>query len=100
MPKEKKKIPSLYSMLKRIPDPRQAQGKRHPLPAMLSLACVALLCGRQTILGISEWVHDYGKQYLRRFGFTYKEAPGQATWYRVLGGIDWEELERCACEWA
>jgi len=60
---------------------------------------VALLCGRQTILGISEWVNDYGKAYLKKFGFTYREAPGQATWYRVLGGIDWEELETRTCEW-
>jgi predicted transposase YbfD/YdcC len=101
MPKEKRKeIPSLYAMLEGIPDKRQSQGKRHPLAAMLSLACVGLLCGRQTILGISEWVSDYGKAYLKRFGFTYREPPGQATWYRVLGGIDWEELETRACAWA
>ena len=101
MPKEKrKKIPSLYAMLEGIPDKRRSQGKRHPLPAMLSLACVGLLCGRQTILGISEWVSDYGKQYMKRFGFTNREPPGQATWYRVLGGIDWEDLESRACQWA
>ncbi|MCJ7548598.1 MAG: ISAs1 family transposase [Anaerolineae bacterium] len=67
---------------------------------MLSLACVALLCGRQTILGISEWVSDYGRPYLKHFGFTYPEPPGQATWYRVLGGIEWAELEARTYTWA
>jgi len=93
-------IPSLYAELQQIPDPRQAQGKRHPLPAMLSLACVALLCGRQTILAIAEWVRDYGQPYLQRFGFTHPEPPGQATWYRVLGALEWAELEARAYTWA
>jgi predicted transposase YbfD/YdcC len=97
---QKREIPSLYAVLEEIPDWRQAQGRRHPLAAMLSVACVALLCGRQTILGIAEWVADYGKPYLKRFGFTYPEPPGQATWYRVLGGIEWAELEARTCAWA
>ena len=67
---------------------------------MLGLACVALLCGRQTILGIAEWVNDYGKPYLKRLGFTYPKPPGQATWYRVLGEIDWAELEAQTYKWA
>lgn len=101
MPRQReRKIPSLYATLEQVPDTRQSQGKRHPLAAMLSLACVALLCGRQTILGISDWVSDYGKPYLRPFGFTYPEPPGQATWYRVLGGIDWAELEAGTYAWA
>ena len=101
MPKQREReIPSLSAALEQVPDTRQSQGKRHPLPAMLRLACVALLCGRQTILGISEWVSDYGKPYLKRFGFTYPKPPGQATWYRVLGGIDWAELEAQTYRWA
>jgi predicted transposase YbfD/YdcC len=101
MPRQKQyEIPSLYAALEQVPDPRRAQGRRHRLPAMLSLACVALLCGRQTILGIAEWVEDYGQSYLKRFGFTYPEPPGQATWYRVLGALDWAELELQTYSWA
>ena len=44
------RIPSLVDELARIPDPRKARGKRHPLGAMLALACVALLGGYRSLL--------------------------------------------------
>jgi predicted transposase YbfD/YdcC len=94
-----KQIPSLYSELQEVPDARDDQGQRHPLPAMLALACVALLSGYQTPNAISEWVDNYGKQYLERFGFTRDEPPSQATWYRVLGSIDWSALEDRLTRW-
>ena len=93
------RAPSLIDELARIPDVRNARGKRHPLGAMLALACVALLCGYQTVLAISEWACNYGLEYLCRFGFTRQRPPGQATWYRVLGSIDWRALERILSEW-
>jgi predicted transposase YbfD/YdcC len=67
---------------------------------MLALACVALLCGYQNTHAISQWVDNYGKQYLKRFGFTRDDPPGQATWYRVLGGINWLILEVRVTRWA
>jgi hypothetical protein len=92
-------IPSLYAALKKVPDPRDEQGQRHPLPAMLALASVALLCNYQTPEAISEWVDNYGREYLASLGFTYPEPPGQATWYRVLGAIDWQALEARITQW-
>ena len=92
-------IPSLVDVFAQIPDPRKARGKRHPLQAMLTLACVALLCGYRSLLAISEWAHNYGLAYLPRLGFTRQYPPGQATWYRVLGKIDWQALEKKLSEW-
>ena len=86
--KQQQEIPSLYAVLAEVPDPRRAQGRRHPLGAMLSLACVALLSGRQTVLAISEWAADYGEGYLERFEMGWTRPPSQATWYRVLGAVD------------
>lgn len=69
-----------------MPDPRDEQGQRHPLPAMLALASVALLCNYQPPNAIAEWIDNYGWEYLDPFGFTYPEPPGQATWHRALLG--------------
>jgi predicted transposase YbfD/YdcC len=95
----RKRIPPLVDELAHIPDPRKAKGKRHPLKAMLTLACVALLCGYRSPLAISEWAHNYYERYLHRFGFTRRDPPGQATWYRVLGAIDWQALEDRLSGW-
>jgi predicted transposase YbfD/YdcC len=93
------RIPPLVDVLAHIPDPRKAKGRRHPLHAMLALACVALLCGYQNPLAISEWARNYGLAYLSRLGFTRHAPPGQATWYRVLSKIDWHVLEKKLCDW-
>ena len=97
---KRERIPSLYEELRQVPDSRDDQGKRHPLASMLALACVALLCGYQNTHAISQWVDNYGKQYLKRFGFTRDDPPGQATWYRVLGSINWSILEVRVTRWA
>ena len=39
---------SLVELLEGLHDPRAARGKRHPLPALLSLAVVAMLAGMTT----------------------------------------------------
>ena len=82
------RIPPLVDVFAQIPDPRKARGKRHPLQAILALSCVALLCGYQSLLAISEWAHNYGLAYLSRIGFTRRYPPSQATWYHVLSKID------------
>jgi len=93
------RIPSLVDVFAQIPDPRKARGKRHPLQAMLALACVALLCGYRSLLAISEWAHNYGLAYLSCLGFKRHYPPSQATWYRVLRKIDWQALEEQLADW-
>jgi hypothetical protein len=38
-----------------------------------------LLCGYRSPYAIAEWVDNYGRQYLARFGFTRKQSPGQVV---------------------
>jgi hypothetical protein len=77
--------PPLVEILADIPDPRQPSGKRYPLAAMLTLACVAVLCGYRSIKAIAEWGPNYGEGYLGQLRFNEHGYPAQATWYRVLG---------------
>jgi len=49
---------SLWSMFGRVRDPRDAHGKQHALPALLTLAATAMLCGCRSLYAISQWLRD------------------------------------------
>jgi hypothetical protein len=36
--------PALLEAFRQVPDPRKPRGRRHPLPAILTLATCAMLC--------------------------------------------------------
>ena len=83
----------LIEILAEIPDTRQRQGLRHSLAGMLALGCVAVLCGYRNPNAIAEWGRNYGEDYEAAFGFENHGYPSKATWYRVFGGIDIEQVE-------
>jgi hypothetical protein len=44
----------LIEVLVEIPDFRQSRGKRHPLAAILAMACAATLCGYRSYSAMAE----------------------------------------------
>ncbi|MEX0774951.1 MAG: transposase family protein [Phycisphaeraceae bacterium] len=49
---------SLLEVLALLPDPRQASGLRHPLPALLMHATVAMLGGARSLEAIAQFGRD------------------------------------------
>ncbi len=92
--------PVLLELLAEIPDFRQAQGRRHPLPAILALSVAACMCGYRSYGAIAEWGRNYGVELLRALGFTHDAAPCAATLHTVLRGLDREAVERVLATWA
>jgi hypothetical protein len=90
----------LVSVLADLPDPRRRQGRRHPLPAVLSLACVAMLCGYQSYGAIAEWARHYGRHWARSVGLTHPTPPCAATLHTILRALDRAQVEAVLGAWA
>lgn len=86
-------------VLAEIPDFRHHRGKRHPLTAMLALACSAMLCGYRSYTTMAEWGRNYGAHLTRALGFT-RQPPCAATLHTVFRRIDREVLEAKVGAWA
>lgn len=82
-----------------IPDFRQSKGKRHPLPAILSLACCAMLCGSRSYSAIADWGRNYGTPIANALGFTHT-SPCAATLFTIFGSLDREAFEAKLGAWA
>jgi len=90
----------LIDILAEIPDFRKAKGKRHPLSAILAMACVAMMCGYKSYGAIAEWGRNYGGKLVKVLGFTHQKTPCAATLHTVFRDIDKGELEAKLGVWA
>lgn len=95
-------VPPLLPYVQVIPDPRQPSGRRHPLAAVLALACAAMLAGCDSLLAIAEWGRDphAGAPLARRLGFTRDRTPCVATLHRVFKRLDGAAFEAAVGQWA
>jgi len=85
-------VPPLVDVFAAIPDPRCAQGKRHPLTAMLA--------GARGQSGIGDWAKNYGEPWRSRLGFTHPKGPSQSTVQRLFAHSAVEALEAQLACWA
>ena len=89
---------SLIEMLGRLPDPRSAHGKRHPLGAILGLAVCAMRCGARRLYAISQWGRDQGREVSAALGFTRERTPCVSTLHQVFSRLDREAFEQALGE--
>ncbi|MFO0952300.1 MAG: ISAs1 family transposase [Isosphaeraceae bacterium] len=90
---------SLMELLAGIPDPRSARGRRHPLPALLALAVVAMLAGVKSYEGFVQFGKERGWAFLGPLGFTTRWGLCKATYSRVFRRIDVAAFEAAVAGW-
>jgi len=91
---------SLIEILSEIPDFRKAKGKRHPLTAILGMACASIMCGARSYSAIAEWGRNYDREFIEALGFTHKKTPCVATLHIIFKNIDVKLVESKLGEWA
>ena len=90
----------LMQFLVEVPDFRAASGKRHPLSAILALACAACLCGYRSYGAMAEWGRNYGAGLIAALGFTRSTTPCAATLHTVFKQLDIASFEAKLSAWA
>ncbi|MEW6663674.1 MAG: Druantia anti-phage system protein DruA [Thermodesulfobacteriota bacterium] len=94
---------SLPYFFRDIPDPRRAQGKRHPLATVLAIAAGAVLCGMRGYQAISDWAQSLSPKARERFECRYENGhylvPSQYIIRDVLIRIDPVHLDRALQRW-
>lgn len=94
----------LLACLAAVPDPRRAQGRRHPLTFVVGLAACAVLAGAKSLAAIAEWAADAPPDVLKALGAPTREptgpvAPAEATVRRVLQYVDGDALDTAVGGW-
>lgn len=90
---------SLMELLEGLHDPRRAQGRRHPLPALLGLAVVATLAGMTSYEAIVHYGKERGWEFLQHLGFRTRWGLCKATYSRVFRRIDVADFEARVGRW-
>ena len=75
------------------------KGKRHPFPALLGLAVVAMLAAMTTYEAIVQYGKERGRELLYLLGFTRGRGLCKATCSRVFRRIDFADFESRVSRW-
>jgi predicted transposase YbfD/YdcC len=84
---------SLAAALGDVPDPRQARGKRHAWPLILTLIGAALASGQQGVRAIGQWVAEHAEELVALLQPPRARLPSGSTVRRALRAVDIEALE-------
>lgn len=90
---------SLLTVFTQIPDPRKARGLRHPLPAILSLAVLAMLTGCKSYDAIVQFGRDHGPALAHALGFRRGKTPAKSTFSTLFRSLDIAAFEAALAAW-
>jgi hypothetical protein len=90
---------SLQKILRKVPDPRQASGQRHPLPAVLTLLVVAVLAGVRSQAAVVQFGRDRGRGFCRLLGFKKGQCICPAMLHYLLKRLEAAAFETAIRQW-
>ena len=91
---------SLPAVLASVPDPRGLRGRRHPLPAILTLAVCAMLSGARSLYAIHQWGRQQDAATVQAMGFTRPRTPAVGSLHTVFRRLDAAAFETALAGWS
>ena len=92
-------VRSFVTIFESVPDRRRAQGKRHPLVAVLAIVTLALINQQSSIPQIAAWAQGLDLEARRRLPLRHNQVPSESTIRRVLHDLDVEALQKELQAW-
>lgn len=89
----------LLEVLAQIPDPRNPKGVRHPLPAILALAVLAMLTGNKSYSAIVQFGRDKGFALAIALGFRRGKTLTKSTLSVLFRRLDVQAFEAALSRW-
>lgn len=90
---------TLWTCFEQVPDPRGQQGKRYPLPAVLSLTAVAMLSGCRSLYAIAQFGRDHGEGLAAALGFDRGTTPCCTALHYLFKEMDVAAFESALGRW-
>lgn len=89
---------SLLAVLAEIPDPRERQGRRFSLVAMLAAVIAGILTGKRGYTAIAQWLKAQEPRFWHKLGFTRK-PPCPNAFRDLLMALPPQALEQAVRKW-
>jgi hypothetical protein len=91
---------SLFEAFEEVPDPRSPHGLRHPLSAILALACAAMLSGARSVYAVGQWGRLQKPEVVRAMGFRRDQTPAVSTIHEVFKALEVTAFEATLRRWS
>jgi predicted transposase YbfD/YdcC len=92
-------LTQLPTVFARVPDPRQASGRRYPLAFLLTCLVAALLCNCNSTQAVEQWCREQQALLTQVFGALRHRCPSGSLYRRLLPRLSVEHLEWALAGW-
>src|SRR5579862_9547423 len=89
----------LAEVFQKLTDFRQHSGRRHELGTTLTIIFLAILSNENGLRDIAAWVREQHQALFEQFKLRHG-VPSYGTIWRVLAGLNVDELEQQLTAWA
>ena len=91
------RVKSLREAFESLHDPREPY--RYPLSGVLTLICLATMCGCHEVRAIARWGKHYRWELAERLGFPREKMPSFSTVQDALNRVNDEVLSQVIGRW-